>query len=118
VTKFRKGSLNSEILDRLKEIFSATLMKWNCELIEFGGESDPVHLLFEAIPSVDLSKLINNLKTVSSRLIRKDYPLHLKKFYWSEKPMFWSGSYALISVGTQAPLDKLIQYVQNQEKPE
>jgi putative transposase len=118
VTKFRKGSLNSEILDRLKEIFSATLMKWNCELIEFGGESDHVHLLFEAIPSVDLSKLINNLKTVSSRLIRKDYPLHLKKFYWSEKPMFWSGSYALISVGTQAPLDKLIQYVQNQEKPE
>jgi hypothetical protein len=36
----------------------------------------------------------------------------------SEKPMFWSGSYALISIGAQAPLDKLSEYVQNPEKPE
>ncbi|MEB3247824.1 MAG: IS200/IS605 family transposase [Microcystaceae cyanobacterium] len=118
VTKFRKNSLTGEILDRIKEIFRTTLAKWECELIEFGGESNHVHVLFEAIPSVDLSKLVNNLKTVSSRLIRKEYPTHLKKFYWSEKPMFWSGSYALITVGTHASLDKLIQYVQNQEKPE
>jgi hypothetical protein len=32
--------------------------------------------------------------------------------------MFWGGNYALITVGAQAPLDKLIAYVQNQEKPE
>ncbi|WP_017748201.1 transposase [Scytonema hofmannii] len=31
------------------------------------------------------------------------------------KPQFWSGSYAIISVGAQAPLEKLIEYVQNQE---
>jgi Transposase IS200 like len=31
------------------------------------GEPDHVHLLFEATPVVQLSKLINNLKTVSSR---------------------------------------------------
>ncbi|WP_365972362.1 transposase [Moorena sp. SIO4G3] len=50
--------------------------------------------------------------------MRKEYAAHLKRFYWSEKPMFWGGSYALITVGTQAPLEKLIAYVQNQEKPE
>lgn len=118
VTKFRNDSLTEEMLDRLQEIFALTLAKWNCELIEFGGEANHVHILFEAIPSIDLSKLVNNLKTVSSRLMRKEYAAHLKKFYWSEKPMFWGGSYALITVGTQAPLEKLIQYVQNQEKPE
>lgn len=95
-----------------------TLAKWDCKLIEFGGEANHIHILFEAIPSIDLSNLVNNLKTVSSRLMRKEYAEHLKKFYWSEKPMFWGGSYALITVGTQAPLEKLIQYVQNQEKPE
>ena len=118
VTKFRKKALTGEILDRLEKIFMLTLNKWDCEMIEFGGENDHIHILFEAIPSVDLSKLVNNLKTVSSRLIRRDYASHLQQFYWSEKPMFWGGSYVLISVGAQAPLEKLIEYVQSQEKPE
>jgi putative transposase len=118
VTKFRNDSLTGEMLERLEEIFDLTLAKWDCEMIEFGGEANHVHILFEAIPSIDLSKLVNNLKTVSSRLMRKEYTEHLKQFYWTDKPMFWSGSYALITVGTQAPLEKLIQYVQNQEKPE
>lgn len=118
VTKFRRKSLTAEMLSHLETIFNETLNKWDCTLIEFGGESDHIHLLFETIPSIDLSKLVNNLKTVSSRLMRRDFKAHLKKFYWSEKPMFWGGSYAIISVGAQAPLEKLIEYVQNQEKPE
>lgn len=40
------------------------------------------------------------------------------QFYWSSKPMFWASSYALITVGTGATLDKLIEYVKNQEKPD
>jgi REP element-mobilizing transposase RayT len=65
-----------------------------------------------------LLKLVNNIKTVTSRKLRSEFSQHLKKFYWAEKPQFWSGSYALISVGAQAPLNKLIEYVQNQENPE
>ncbi|PSO85902.1 MAG: hypothetical protein BRC43_12875 [Cyanobacteria bacterium QS_3_48_167] len=49
------------------------LAKWECELVEFNGESDHVHLLFRYHPSLQLSKLINNLKTVSSRVLRRDY---------------------------------------------
>ena len=74
--------------------------------------------LFETHPSVDLSKLVNNIKTVTSRRLRSEYKEHLSQFYWGTKPQFWSGSYAIISVGAQAPLEKLIEYVQNQEKPE
>jgi putative transposase len=118
VTKFRHDTLTGEMIERLEDIFDLTLSKWDCELIEFGGEGNHIHVLFEAIPSVNLSKLVNNLKTVSSRLMRKEYSAHLKQFYWAEKPMFWGGSYALITVGAQAPLAKLIEYVQNQEKPE
>ncbi|WP_293356551.1 MULTISPECIES: IS200/IS605 family transposase [unclassified Microcoleus] len=110
--------MTGEILVRLEEIARDVLTKWDCETIEFGGEGDRVHILFESIPSIDLSKLVNNIKTVSSRLIRKEYASELKRFYLSQKPMFWSGSYALISVGAQAPLEKLIEYVQNQERPE
>ncbi|MBF2067663.1 MAG: IS200/IS605 family transposase [Calothrix sp. C42_A2020_038] len=118
VTKFRRKSLTGEILTRMKSIINELLFKWECELIEFGGESDHVHLLIETHPSIDLSKLVNNIKTVTSRKLRSEFSQHLKNFYWTEKPQFWSGSYALISVGAQAPLDQLIEYVQNQEKPQ
>ena len=118
VTKFRRKSLTAEILDRMQEIIKQLLFKWECDLIEFGGESDHVHVLFETHPSVDLSKLVNNIKTVTSRRLRSEYKEHLSQFYWGSKPQFWSGSYAIISVGAQAPLEKLIEYVQNQEQPE
>lgn len=118
VTKFRAPSLNGEILERMWEIVKQLLYKWECDLIEFGGESDHVHILFESHPSLELSKLVNNIKTVTSRRLRSEYSKHLSQFYWGDKPQFWSGSYAIISVGAQAPLEKLIEYVQNQEQPE
>lgn len=118
VTKFRRKSLTGEMLERLEEVIKELLSKWECVGIEFGGEADHVHILFETHPSVDLSKLVNNIKTVSSRRLRSEYADHLSQFYWGSKPQFWSGSYAIISVGAQAPLEKLIEYVQNQEKPE
>jgi putative transposase len=118
VTKFRRKSLNAEMLDRINIIIKELLIKWECELIEFGGEADHVHTLLETHPSVDLSKLVNNIKTVTSRRLRSEYSEHLSKFYWGTKPQFWSSSYAIISVGAQAPLSRLIEYVQNQEKPD
>lgn len=117
VTKFRNKSLSLDLLKYLEEVTKSVLLKWDSELIEFGGEKDHIHILYESIPSVDQSKMINNLKSVTSRRSRKEFADHLKQYYWSEKPMFWSGSYALLTVGTTVSLEKLITYVQNQEKP-
>ena len=118
VTKFRKKSLSSELLESMRSILNQLLVKWECELVEFGSEADHVHILFEAHPSVEVAKLVNNIKTVTSRKLRSQYQELLSRFYWSEKPLFWSSSYAIISVGTGATLEKLIHYVQNQEHPE
>ena len=100
------------MLKRLGEIFAATLKKWDGELIEFNGEADPVHLLISVNPKTQPSTLVNNLKTVSSRLIRKEFKNHLSKVYWS-KPVFWSRSYCIISCGG-APISVLKQYIQHQ----
>jgi putative transposase len=118
VTKFRKSSLTGEMVERIEQVVKNVLQQWGCELVELGGEANHVHILFEAIPSLDLSQLVNNIKSVTSRRLRAEYAEHLKRFYWGDKPQFWSGSYAIITVGAQAPLAKLIEYLQNQEKPE
>ena len=113
VTKYRKKCITKILLNRLRQIFSDLLLKWNCGLLEFNGEEDHVHILMALNPKVQPSVLINNLKTVSSRLVRKEFSDHLKKFYW--KPVFWSRTYCLLTCGG-APLSVIKQYIENQNK--
>ncbi|WP_143478330.1 IS200/IS605 family transposase [Pseudobacteriovorax antillogorgiicola] len=114
VTKYRRKCFTKEILDRLQEICKDICEKWDIGLIEFSGEQDHIHLLLDFHPSAQPSKFVNNLKTVSSRLIRRDFSDHLAKFYW--KPVMWTRAYCLLSAGG-APIDVIKQYIENQEKP-
>lgn len=114
VTKYRKKLINQALLTRLNEIFTATCNKWECELLEFNGEVDHVHLLIRYHPQVELSKFIANLKTVSSRLIRKDFTVYLATYY--RKPVFWTGSYFVASCGG-VTVEQLKVYVEQQSSP-
>lgn len=115
VTKYRQKAFTEEILQRLKIISQELLDKWDCELDEFGGEADHIHLLISAHPSLELSKLINSLKTITSRAIRKEFEEHLKQFY--RKPVLWTRAYYIASAGG-APLEVIKQYIENQGKGE
>ena len=116
VTKYRRKCITKPMLSRLDEIARATTEKWEGEVLEFNGEPDHVHLLLELTPRTAPSAFVNNLKTVTSRLIRKEYGEHLQRYYW-RKPVFWSRSYCIITVGG-APLSVLKQYIEQQEPPE
>ncbi len=114
VTKYRNKCFTSELLDRLEEILREQCKKWDVDIAEFGGEADHIHLMLEMHPNIEPARLINSLKTVSSRLIRKEFSAHLAKYYW--KPVLWSRAYCLITAGG-APLSILKDYIQNQDKP-
>lgn len=114
VTKYRRKAITRSMLDRLEAIFRSTCNKWDCELKEFNGESDHVHLLIEFKPDVQLSKLIANLKTVSSRLIRKEFASHVNRIY--RKPVFWTGSYFVTTCGG-VTVERLKEYVKGQQSP-
>ena len=117
VTKYRRKTLTPELLDYLREAFAEILEEWRCTLLEFGGEADHVHLLVEIHPALNISTLINNLKTASARRARNRFAEHLKPFYW--KPYFWHRAYYVGSVGG-ATLETVRRYVESQgtqEKP-
>ena len=114
VTKYRRKCINKSLMERLHVIMAETIKKWECELIEFNAESDHVHMLIAMIPKVAPSVFVNNIKTVSSRLIRKDFREHLAGYY--RKPVFWSRSYCVVSCGG-APLSIIKQYIQQQDTP-
>jgi putative transposase len=102
------------MIEELHRLCNHVCCLWDIELIEFGAEADHVHLLLSMHPNVMPSKFINNLKTVTSRLMRKRFAEHLAKYYW--KPVLWTRAYCLITAGG-APLSILKQYIEKQEKP-
>jgi putative transposase len=106
--------ISPAILNRCREIFQETCDKWECQLVEFNGEVDHVHLLVNFAPQVQLSKLIANLKTVSSRLLRKEFAAELERVY--SKPVFWTGSYFVASCGG-VTIEQLKKYVKQQSSP-
>ena len=115
VTKYRHEVFNDIHLERLEEIFNQVCEDFECELIEFNGETNHVHLLVQFPPKVAVSNLVNSLKGVSSRYLRRDFP-ELEQHYWRAKRL-WSGSYFAGSVGG-APLEILRTYIENQQRPE
>lgn len=115
VTKYRKKCFTNEMLNRLEEIVRKNCADWEIELIEFNGEADHIHLLLDMHPNIMPSKFINNLKTVSSRLIRKEFEEELKAHYW--KPVLWTRAYCLLTTGG-ATIDVIRKYIQDQERPE
>ena len=76
------------------------------------GEDDHVHLLLEYPPTIPISKLVNSLKGVGSRLLLRDRE-DLRRL--SRKGL-WSPSYFAASCGG-APIETIRSYVRNQRTP-
>ncbi len=113
VAKYRRHVFSKAILDAMRPIFENVCHDFEASLAEFDGEDDHVHLLVNYPPKVALSALVNSLKGVSSRLLRKQYPTLVRR-YW--KGVLWSPSYFAASCGG-APLAIIKQYIENQRTP-
>jgi putative transposase len=115
VTKYRREVITSAMLERLREIFANICIKTKCQLTEFSGEADHVHLLVDFHPDNRLSALIGSMKSGSSRIIQKEFADELSKAY--RQPAFWSGSYYVASTGG-APIERVKAYIKSQEVPQ
>lgn len=113
VTKYRKRVFTSESLDILKEVMQKVCDDFGVELAAFEGENNHVHLLVNYPPQIQLSKLVNSLKGVSSRMLTQRMPSIANRYY---KNVLWSPSYFAASCGG-APLSVIKQYVEQQDRP-
>lgn len=114
VAKYRRKVFTKEILDDMQGIFEEVCSKFEAQLVEFDGECDHVHLLVVYPPRVAISSLVNSLKGVSSRLIRKkQYPSISKQLRGGA---LWSPSYFAGSCGG-AEVEIIRQYIEQQNTP-
>ena len=115
VAKYRRKVFTKEILDDMRQIFESVCADFEAQLVEFDGENDHVHLLVNYPPKVSISKLVNSLKGVSSRMIRqKNYPSIREKLWGGA---LWSPSYFAGSCGG-APISIIRQYIEQQNTPD
>ena len=114
VTKYRRDVFTREILHELEAVFASVCRDFGATLVEFDGEDDHVHLLVNYPPSVSVSSLVNSLKGVSSRMIRKKSFPDIRKKLWEGH--LWSPSYFAGSCGG-APISVIRQYIEQQKTP-
>lgn len=114
VTKFRHPVLNEQIEYEIIEMCKNICEKNRCYLKEAKADlvlKDHIHLLIDFAPDVSVSTIVNTMKTVTSREIRKRHAQYLKPFYW--KPFFWKRGYCAVS-GGGASIEVIKQYIQSQ----
>jgi putative transposase len=113
VTKYRRHVFTKAILDDMQSIFADICQQFEANLVEFDGEDDHVHLLVHYPPKIAISNLVNSLKGVSSRILRKRHTSLVNR-YW--KGVLWSPSYFAASCGG-APIGVIRQYIEQQKTP-
>ena len=92
-TKYRKKVLTGKMIDRLRSVITDLCEKWDCKVIEFNGEDNHIHLLFQYYPQI---------------------PEEINKIYW--KKVFWNESYFIASCGG-VTISVLKKYIENQNVP-
>lgn len=118
VIKYRRKVIDSEIMEFMKNHTRYLIEdRFNGKMLEFNGEEDHIHILFELPPSAAPSVIVCSLKTQLSKEVRKRYMEQIQGKLW--KDSFWSDSYFLSTTGG-ASLETLEEYIKQQgvEKPE
>ncbi|MGY2800883.1 IS200/IS605 family transposase [Thermostichus sp. MS-CIW-25] len=110
VTQYKRRILTQEGLDLIAAAFKSVAQSMDFEILKFNGGADHIHLLIFYPPKWSISRWLTLSRVSSRRYGQAKFP----KPYG--KTALWSPSYFASSVGG-APLQVLVAYSQNQEKP-
>jgi len=108
VTKYRRKAITARVFEVMLTAFREVCAAAECDLVENGYEPDHAHLLIAYPPKVSLATLVQALKGLSSRRVRKRRFPEVTSTLWGRA--FWSPSYCAVSCGG-APLATVKAYV-------
>ena len=110
-TKYRYKVLNGKIAERTRELIRKSCKSMDITIIKGAISKDHVHILISCPPSISISKIVQQIKGKSSRVLLQEYK-DLKRRYWGQH--LWASGYFCRSVGVIT--DKIImEYIENQQ---
>ena len=110
-TKYRYKVLNGKIAERTRELIRQSCKSMDITIIKGAISKDHVHVLISCPASISISKIVQQIKGKSSRVLLQEYK-DLKRRYWGQH--LWASGYFCRSVGVIT--DKIIkEYIENQQ---
>ena len=106
-TKQRQAWIDAEIENELYPYLATTCRELGCPSHKIGGTDDHVHIACSLSRTITIAKLVEEIKTSSSKWI-KTRGSNFRKFAWQR-------GYGGFSIG-QSQLDVLRRYIANQHQ--
>ncbi|MDA0244357.1 MAG: IS200/IS605 family transposase [Chloroflexi bacterium] len=106
-TKYRQPCLTPVIQAELHPYLAGIINNLGCYTIQVGGVEDHVHLLFYLSRTLTMAKIVEVVKTNSSKWLKTKSP-DLTEFHWQI-------GYGAFSV-SQSDVARVIDYILNQEE--
>jgi len=109
--KYRKPVLTGEVAVRVRDLIRQIAAEHELEILSGKVARDHIHVFLSYRPNQDVSRIMQWLKGISSRVLFQEFP-HLRKRLWGRH--FWARGYLAVSSGTI--IDEMIkEYVEEQE---
>jgi putative transposase len=109
--KYRKPVLTGEVAVRVRDLIRQIAAEHELEIISGKVARDHVHVFLSYRPNQDVSRIMQCLKGISSRVLFQEFP-HLRKRFWGRH--FWARGYLDVSSGTIT--DEMVkEYIEEQE---
>ena len=109
--KYRKPVLTGEVAVRVRDLIRQIAAEHELENVSGKVARDHIHVFLSYRPNQDVSRIMQWLKGISSRVLFQEFP-HLRKRFWGRH--FWARGYLAVSSGTI--IDEMIkEYVEEQE---
>jgi putative transposase len=112
ITKYRKKVLKGEVAIRTRDIIRQTCEKFGVDIIKGNISSDHVHIFVSIPPHYAVSKIIQNIKGRSSRILQQEFP-EIRREYWGRH--FWGIGYFCTTSGNVTD-EMIMQYIEEQGK--
>lgn len=99
ITKYRYKVLQDDVAVRTRDLIRRICTEESAEILSGVVSSDHIHILASLDPSTSVSKLLQQLKGKTSRLLQQEFP-HLRKRYWGQH--LWARGYFAVSAGNDS----------------
>jgi putative transposase len=111
IPKYRKKLLHGVVAVSVRDTIRRIATEHDLVIISGKVARDHVHVFLSHRPNQDISKIVQWLKGISSRVLLQEYP-HLKKQCWGQH--LWARGYLAVSSGTITD-EMITEYIKEQE---
>lgn len=109
--KYRRVIFSEKVDKELKDVCIEISKRFEIKFIEIGTDKDHVHFLIQSVPMYSPKKIVQTIKSITSREIFRRAP-EVKKQLWGGE--FWSRGYYINTVGQHGNEESVKNYVKNQ----